>query len=122
MLQMVSCTLGHVKHIQTVMDRDPYAAVQMFTTTNCEHFMGHHWQSHFLDNYCTQVGYSGVVESDLIGFDFNAGRLPPPPPMTYRQLHACPLVTEPGVQEADITQVCPLDTTFTLSDLCHNIY
>ena len=115
MLKLVSCILSHVLELRRLMS-EPNVDYGL-DPPNCQHFLGFGWQYNFLRKFCTPVVAPPLGLDDLL--DFTPGEAVPPSIQHYRQSFASDVVLVDGIPDLNISQVLPVDATFTMSDLRH---
>ena len=122
MLKLVSCVLSHVLEIQRIVQEDDTFDYGM-GSVSCERFLGVGWQATFLKSFCTQVDAGDADESgrNLISLNEspveNLARSNP----RYLQLFSSTVTLVDDCRDVDLTQVLPIYTEFTLSDLSHSM-
>ena len=117
MLRLVSCVLGHVLQMRTLL-LDNELEYGMGNLT-CERFLDLDWQAVFIRKFCVPVVEAPHGLADLIAFE--PGVVNPPLIQRYRQAFPSSVDLFPGNEDLNLSQVLDQEVTFTLSDLQHTV-
>ena len=117
MLKLVSCVLGHVLKMRSLL-LDNELEYGMGNVT-CERFLGLDWQATFIRKFCVPVVHVSDAQADLICLE--PGMVNPPQVQYYQQAFAPTVTLFNELQDLDLSQVLPRRTVFTLDDLRHTV-
>ena len=117
MLKLVSCVLGHVLKMRSLL-LDNELEYGMGNVT-CERFLDLGWQAVFLRKFCVPVVLAPRDQADLIAFE--PGVVNPPQVQHYRQAFPSCVDMFPGNDELNLSQVLSQEVAFTLNELQHTV-
>ena len=122
MLKMVSCVLSHVLEMQKIVSEDSTSDYGM-GSISCERFLGTGWQAHFLKKFCTQINAGAADETgrNLISLNENPRESLAHSNPRYVQLFSSTETLVDDCSDLDLTQVLPVYSEFTLSDVSHTM-